>query len=73
MPKRNAEEGLDMDCESDGGEDGERVRLLLRSRTPSKSRVGTPCGDSLAVQGLVQALCGWEGSRTSTSEASGAR
>ena len=38
-------------------EDGERVRLLPRPRTPSKSRVGTPCGISHAVQGLVQTLC----------------
>ena len=43
MPKRNAnsdpraEEETDMDCESDGGEDGERVRLLPRRRTPSKA------------------------------------
>ena len=41
MPKRNAEsdphaeEEPDMDGESDGGEDGERVRLLPRPRTPS--------------------------------------
>ena len=33
MPKRNT----DMDCESDGGEDGERVRLLPRPRAPSKA------------------------------------
>ena len=26
-----------MDCDSDGGEDGERVRLLQRPRTPSKA------------------------------------
>ena len=26
-----------MDCESDGGEDGERVRLLPKPRTPSKA------------------------------------
>ena len=32
----HAEEEPDMDCESDGGEDGERVRLLPRLRTPSK-------------------------------------
>ena len=37
----HAEEGpampRNMDCESDGGEDGERVRLLPRPRTPSKA------------------------------------
>ena len=32
----HAEEEPDMDCESNGGEDGERVRLLPRPRTPSK-------------------------------------
>ena len=33
----HAEEEPDMDCESDGGEDGERVRLLPKPRTPSKA------------------------------------
>ena len=33
----HAEEEPDMVCESDGGEDGERVRLLLRPRTLSKA------------------------------------
>ena len=33
----HAEEKPDMDCESDGGEDRERVRLLPKPRTPSKA------------------------------------
>ena len=33
----HAEEEPNMDCESDGGEDGERVRLLPKPRTPSKA------------------------------------
>ena len=33
----HAEEEPDMDCESGGGEDGERVGLLPRPRTPSKA------------------------------------
>ena len=47
-----------MDCESGGGEDGERVRLLSEPRTPSKAEWER----DYAVPGLVQALCGWEGS-----------
>ena len=35
-----------MDCECDGGEDGERVRLLPKPRTPSKAEWGTPRGCS---------------------------
>ena len=43
MPKRNAKsdhmqrKSPTWDCESDGGEDGERVRLLPKPRTPSKA------------------------------------
>ena len=33
----HAEEERDMDCESGGGDDGERVMLLPRPRTPSKA------------------------------------
>ena len=33
----HAEEEPDVDCEIDGGEDGERVRLLPRPRTPSRA------------------------------------
>ena len=33
----HAEEQPNMDCESDGGEDGERVRLLPKPGTPSKA------------------------------------
>ena len=33
----HAEEEPNMDCESDGGEDGERVRLLPKPRTPSNA------------------------------------
>ena len=33
----HAEEEPTMDCESDGGEGGERVRLLPKPRTPSKA------------------------------------
>ena len=33
----HAEEEPNMDCESDGGEDGERVRMLPKPRTPSKA------------------------------------
>ena len=33
----HAEEEPNMDCESDGGEDGERVRLLPKPPTPSKA------------------------------------
>ena len=33
----HAEEEPNMDCESDGGEDGERVRLFPKPRTPSKA------------------------------------
>ena len=68
----HAEEEPNMDCESDGGEDGERVRLLPKPRTPSKAEWECHVV-SHAVQRLVQALCGREGSRTSASEASGAR
>ena len=32
-----------MDCDSDGGVDGERTRLLSKPRT-LESRVRTPCG-----------------------------
>ena len=35
----HTEEELDMDCESDEGEDGERARLLSRPRTPSKAKL----------------------------------
>ena len=59
-------EGLARECkvvefESDGGEDGERVRLLPRPRTPSNRRMGASCGVPHAAQGLVQTSCGWQG------------
>ena len=34
---QHAEEEPNMDCESDGGKDGERVRLLPKPRTPPKA------------------------------------
>ena len=38
----HAEEEPDMDCEGDGGEDGERVRLLPKASHTLESRVGAP-------------------------------
>ena len=52
-----AEEEPDMDCECDGGEDGERVRLLPRPHA-LESRVGAPRGVPHAIQALVQTSCG---------------
>ena len=37
--EEHAEKEPRMDCESDGGEDGERVRLLPRPRTPSHAKL----------------------------------
>ena len=51
-----------MDCEIDA-----------EASHTHESRVGTPCGVAFAVQGLVQALCGWEEPWASTIEASRVR
>ena len=49
------------------------LRAVEDGQGECESRVGTPCGASHAVPGLVQALRGWKRSRTSTPEASSAR
>ena len=58
MPKRNAksdphaEEELDADCESDGGEDGERGQAGAQASHTLESRVGTPCGVPTCRSGI---------------------
>ena len=68
-----AEEEPDMDCESDGAEDGEHVRLLLRPRTPPKAVWERHVLSHMPFRDWCRHWCCWQGSGTATSEASRAR
>ena len=66
MPKRNAKsdhmqrKSPTWICQSDGGEDGERVRLLPKPRTPSKAEWERHVVSHMPFRDWCR-HCGWEG------------